>query len=116
MSVKMELAGRIVADFHSQSDATQAQEDFNREVRQGAEPWDIETVEYGESGDLRVPQMLQATGLAPTRTEAERLIKSGAVEIDGVRAAMVLAAEPGIHTIRAGKKWKRIHVKKRDGA
>src|SRR5881227_2787411 len=38
MSVKMELAGRIVADFHSQADAVQALDDFNREVRQGAEP------------------------------------------------------------------------------
>jgi len=60
--------------------------------------------------------MLQATGLAPTRTEAERLIKSGAVEIDGVRSGMVFHAEPGTHTVRAGKKWKRITVKKRDGA
>jgi tyrosyl-tRNA synthetase len=116
MGVKMELAGRIVADFHSSADAAQAQEDFNREVRQGAEPGDIATVDYGEAGDLRVPQMLQATGLAPTRTEAERLIKSGAVEIDGVRSGMLFPAEPGIHTIRAGKKWKRINVKKRDGA
>src|SRR3954463_11589315 len=47
MGVKMELAGRIVADFHSQADATQALDDFNREVRQGAEPTDIEIVEYG---------------------------------------------------------------------
>jgi len=116
MAVKMELAGRIVADFHSQSDAAQAQEDFNREVRQGAEPGDIETVDYGEASDIRVPQMLQALGLAPTRTEAERLIKSGAVEIDGVRSSIVFQAEPGIHTVRAGKKWKRITVKKRDGA
>ncbi len=35
MGVKMELAGRIVADFHSQADAAQALDDFNREVRQG---------------------------------------------------------------------------------
>src|SRR5665213_110749 len=112
MGVKMDLAGRIVADFHTQADAAQALDDFNREVRQGAEPGDIETVDYGSAGPVRVPQMLQATGLAPTRTEAERLIKSGAVEIDGVRAAMVFAAEAGIHTIRAGKKWKRIAVKK----
>src|SRR5579864_5261693 len=30
MGVKMELAGRSVADFHSAADAKQAQEDFNR--------------------------------------------------------------------------------------
>jgi len=110
MGVKMELAGRIVADFHSQADAAQALDDFNREVRQGAEPSDIETISFGAAGDLRVPQMLTAAGLAPTRTEAERLIKSGAVEIDGVRAGIVFHAEAGTYTVRAGKKWKRIIV------
>ena len=110
MGVKMELAGRIVADFHSPADAAQALDDFNREVRQGAEPADIETVDYGAAGDLRVPQMLTAAGLAPTRTEAERLIKSGAVEIDGERAGIVFHADPGTYTVRAGKKWKRIIV------
>jgi len=110
MGVKMELAGRIVADFHSQADAAQALDDFNREVRQGAMPGDVDTVDYGSAGDLRVPQMLHAIGLAPTRTEAERLIKSGAVEIEGVRAGMLFHAEPRTYTVRAGKKWKRIIV------
>ena len=110
MGVKMELAGRIVADFHSQADASQALEDFNREVRQGAEPSDMAVVNYGSAGDLRVPQMLHAIELAGTRTDAERLIKAGAVEIDGVRTGIVFHAEPGTYTVRAGKKWKRIIV------
>ncbi len=110
MGVKMELAGRIVADFHSQADASQALGDFNREVRQGAEPSDIAVVNYGSAGDLRVPQMLHAIELAGTRTDAERLIKAGAVEIDGVRTGIVFHAEPGTYTVRAGKKWKRIIV------
>jgi tyrosyl-tRNA synthetase len=110
MGVKMELAGRIVADFHSQADAAQALDDFNREVRQGAEPSDIVIVNYGAAGDIRVPQMLHAIELAGTRTDAERLIKSGAVEIDGVRAGIVFHAKPGTYTVRAGKKWKRIIV------
>ncbi len=54
--------------------------------------------------------MLHAIELAGTRTEAERLIKAGAVEIDGVRAGIVFHAEPGTYTVRAGKKWKRIIV------
>jgi tyrosyl-tRNA synthetase len=110
MGVKMELAGRIVADFHSQADAAQALDDFNREVRQGAEPADIVVVNYGSAGDLRVPQMLHAIELAGTRTDAERLIKSGAVEIDGVRVGIVFRAEARTYTVRAGKKWKRIIV------
>jgi len=111
MAVKMELATRVVGDFHSAAEAKQAQDDFNREVRQGAEPSDIETVEYGAPGDIRMPQMLLATGLAPTRSEAERLLKSGAVEINGSRhSTMVFQASAGIYTLRVGKKWKKIVI------
>ncbi len=111
MDVKMELAGRIVADFHSQAEAKQAGDDFNREVRQGGEPADIETMEYGSAGEIRLPQMLVAAGLAPTRSEAERLLKAGAVEIDGTRNIdLKWHAAAGTHAIRAGKKWKKITV------
>ena len=44
MQVKMRLARQIVADFHSAAAADQAQEDFDREVREGAAPDDMETV------------------------------------------------------------------------
>jgi tyrosyl-tRNA synthetase len=109
MGVKMELAWRIVSDFHSAEAAAQAEQDFNREVRQGAEPADIATVDYGSAGEIRLPQMLHALGTAGTRTEAERLLKAGAVEIDGERiTSIVFHAQPGIHTVRVGKKWKRV--------
>jgi tyrosyl-tRNA synthetase len=112
MAVKMELAGRIVADFHSAAEAKQAGDDFDREVRQGGEPADIETVEFGKTGEIRVPQMLASIGLAPTRSEAERLLKAGAVEIDGARHTdLKWIASPGAHTIRAGKKWKKVSLK-----
>jgi tyrosyl-tRNA synthetase len=111
MAVKMELAGRIVTDFHSTAEASQACADFDREVRQGGEPGDIETVDFGKAGEIRVPQMLHAIGLAPTRSEAERLLKAGAVEIDGARCVdLKWSATAGTHTIRAGKKWKKIIV------
>jgi tyrosyl-tRNA synthetase len=111
MEVKLELAGRIVSDFYSGKEAEQAGEDFDREVRQGGEPADIETMGYGAAGEIRVPQMLVAIGLAPTRSEAERLLKAGAVEIDGTRSIdLKWLAAAGTHTIRAGKKWKRITV------
>jgi tyrosyl-tRNA synthetase len=112
MDVKQELASIIVEDFHSAQEARQARDDFDREVRQGGEPADIETMEYGAAGEIRVPQMLAALGLAPTRTEAERLLKAGAVMIDAVYVGHHLwAAAAGTHTIRAGKKWKKITVK-----
>jgi tyrosyl-tRNA synthetase len=112
MEVKMELAGRIVGDFHSAGEAKQAGEDFNREVRQGGEPADIETIDYGSAREIRVPQMLVELGTAPTRTEAERLLKAGAVEIDGARfTALKWTPHVGTRTIRTGKKWIKITVK-----
>jgi tyrosyl-tRNA synthetase len=112
MGVKMELAKRIVADFHSAADAQHAEEDFNREVRQGAEPTDIETVEFASEPDIRVAKMLVSIGLVASRTEADRLVKSGAVEINGARCNdLVYRATNGALTVRVGKKWKRVIVK-----
>src|SRR5438270_5493044 len=83
MTVKMELGRRIVADFHSEAKAHQSQEDFNREVRQGAEPEDIEEMWISGTrvaNGVHVPRLLLLSRLASSRTEAERLLKSGAVE------------------------------------
>ena len=114
MAVKMELAGCIVADFHSAADARQAQDDFNREVREGAEPSDIETVPLpdaarGASG-IQVPKMLVSIGLADSRTDAERKIKSGALEINGARWTELSYPFVGVLTLRLGKKWKKVTV------
>jgi len=108
MDVKMELAGEIVAEFHSAADAAQAKEDFNREVRQGGVPADIQSVTVT---DGRLTAVLVSASLAPSRTEAERLTKSGAVEVGGEiikNPAHRLSA--GEHTLRAGKKWIRAIV------
>ena len=110
MSVKKELAGRIVADFHSAADARQAGEDFTREVQQGAEPADMDLVVL--SGPNRLAQVLVSVKLAASRSEAERLIKAGAVEINGQRSTNpVSPLPPGDNTARVGKKWLRITVK-----
>jgi tyrosyl-tRNA synthetase len=112
MTVKKELAARIVADFHSVEAAMQAAEDFAREVQQGGVPSDIETValptEARVAAGVQVPKMLVAVGLAPSRSEADRLVKSGAVEIDGARWSELTHPGGAVLTVRAGKKWKRV--------
>jgi tyrosyl-tRNA synthetase len=110
MEVKMELAGHIVADFHAAADAAQAREDFNREVRQGAEPADVEEVAnpaYDVALGTHVPKMLHGTGLAASRTEAERLLKAGAVEINGERWTATYYQGRTL-IVKAGEKWKQI--------
>jgi tyrosyl-tRNA synthetase len=109
MQVKMRLARQIVGDFHSAEAAEQAQSDFDREVRKGQEPSVIETVFIGEEVGSSLPKILLGTNLAESRTEAERMIKAGAVEINGVRHKDLKADIPAEGAVlRVGKKWKRV--------
>ena len=113
MQTKMDLGRRIVADFHSPAAADAAVEAFDREVRQGREPADTETVNLppGAQTDkgIRIDKLLALTGLADSVTDATRKLKAGAVEIDGaIHKDLLLSAGAGTLVIRAGKKWKRI--------
>ena len=114
MAVKMELAGRIVADFYSAAAARQAAEDFTREVRQGEEPSDIETVALPDAArspnGVNLPKLLVTIGLADSRTDAERKIKSGALEINGARWTELSHPAVASLTLRLGKKWKKVTI------
>ncbi len=113
MQTKMDLGRRIVADFHSPAAADAAVEAFDREVRQGREPADTETVNLPPAAQtdkgIRIDKLLALTGLADSVTDATRKLKAGAVEIDGaIHKDLLLPAGAGTLVIRAGKKWKRI--------
>ena len=89
MEAKIELARSIVTDFHSAADAARAAEEFNRVVRRGEIPADIQTVPLPEgvrnATGIRVDKMLARIGLAESVSDATRKIKAGAVEINGER-------------------------------
>jgi tyrosyl-tRNA synthetase len=113
MEVKMALARQLVSDYHSASDAGAAFDAFNREVRQGLEPADTETVplppDVKNDKGIRIDKLLARLQLAPSVTEATRRVKEGAVEINGERVMdLVLTNPPALMVIRAGKKWKRV--------
>ncbi|HEY1215789.1 MAG TPA: tyrosine--tRNA ligase, partial [Bryobacteraceae bacterium] len=115
MNAKMSLARLIVADFHSQEQADAAHEAFNREVRQGLEPSDTETVNVPGPAvtdkGIRIDKLIAGAGLADSVSDAVRKIKSGAVEIDGAIQSDLLFTEPKpLLVVRVGKKWKRVRV------
>jgi len=115
MEAKMSLARRIVTDFHSDEEACAAHEAFDREVRQGLEPADTETVDLPPTAStekgIRVDKLVAGVGLTASVSDAVRKIKSGAVEIDGRIQNDLLFTEPAsMLVLRVGKKWKRVRI------
>lgn len=84
--VKFELGIEIVDRFHGQGEGAQAQERFIARFRQGDLPDDIpeKQLRAGEQG-LGIAEALTMAGLSASNSEAFRLIKQGAVKIDGQR-------------------------------
>jgi tyrosyl-tRNA synthetase len=115
MDAKMELGRRIVTDFHSVAEADAAVDAFDREVRQGLEPADTETVDLPSHAQtekgIRLDKLLAAVGLAESVTDAARKIKAGAVEVSGqIAKELLLPGVTGTLVLRLGKKWKRVRI------
>ncbi|HYE14315.1 MAG TPA: tyrosine--tRNA ligase, partial [Pyrinomonadaceae bacterium] len=83
---KVELAKRIITDFHSAEAASAAEEEFDRIFKRKGVPDDVE--ERGlPAQTFKLPRLLVEAGLAPSMAEARRLIEQGGVRLDGERAA-----------------------------
>jgi tyrosyl-tRNA synthetase len=108
MDVKMQLAQEIIAGFHGSEAATRAAAEFQRvfRERQAPEEAPIRTLPRGET--RRLTALLVELELAPSRSEAERLLKQGGVEVNGQRVTDVKheldLSQPGEILLRAGKK------------
>ncbi len=81
--VKFELGAELVARFHSAREAEQAQRGFVNRFQKGALPDDIpECVLTGAEG-LPIANALKDAGLVSSTSEGFRMIKQGAVRLDG---------------------------------
>lgn len=84
--IKFLLGEEIVARFHSQAEAKKAQENFIARFQKGAMPDEMPEVELqAPDGKLAIANLLKEAGLTQTTSEALRMIKQGAVRIDGER-------------------------------
>jgi tyrosyl-tRNA synthetase len=84
--LKVTLAKRVIADFHSREAAEAAEAEFVRRFRNKEVPDEIE--ERAVAAQVwKLPRLLVETGLAASMAEARRLIEQGGVRIDGERAA-----------------------------
>lgn len=84
--VKVRLAEEIIGRFHSAEAAKKAHENFVARFRQGAMPDDMPELELSApEGSLPIANLLKEAGLVGSTSEALRMIKQGAVKIDGER-------------------------------
>jgi tyrosyl-tRNA synthetase len=108
MDVKMGLARTIVAEFHGESAAEKAGNEFRRVFRERRAPEEAPVRKVPQGKRKRLAMLLVEWKLVASRNEAERLIKQGGVEVDGncvrdVRKEMDFS-KPGQFLLRAGKK------------
>jgi tyrosyl-tRNA synthetase len=85
---KVQLAMEIITRFHDAGAAKAALEDFERRFRQGAMPEDMpEVTLQGADGGMPVANLLREAGLTASTSESMRMVKQGAVRVDGERLA-----------------------------
>ena len=86
--VKFELGIEIVDRFHGAGAGEKARETFIARFRQGEMPEDIpqKTLPADDDG-LGIAAALTACGLTPSNSDAFRMIKQGAVRIDGEKVS-----------------------------
>ena len=105
--VKFELADEIISRFHSAEAAQNAQAEFIARFQKGAMPEDIpEQSIDSEDGNMMLTQLLKTAGLTSSTSEAIRMIKQGAVKIDGEKVSDTrLEIAPGTEQIyQVGKR------------
>jgi len=109
MDLKQRLAREIVTQFNGVQAASEAEDHFNRVVR-GRElpsemPQKVLPPEYWDRPQEPV-DLVAASGAVPSKMEAKRLVRQGAVELDGKTlkpGAKVTLDASRSHVMRIGK-------------
>ena len=83
---KVLLAQEIIERFHSAGAAKKALQNFEARFRHGALPDDLVTQRLkAADSSYAIANLLKDAGLTNSTTEAYRMLKQGAVRIDGER-------------------------------
>jgi tyrosyl-tRNA synthetase len=82
--IKFELGRELVARFHSPTDSERAQENFIARFQKGAMPDEMSEIRLraGEDG-MPIANVLKDAALTSSTSDAMRMIRQGAVRIDG---------------------------------
>ncbi|GAA3718687.1 tyrosine--tRNA ligase [Oceanisphaera sediminis] len=96
--IKILLAKEIISRYHNEAAAEQAHQDFVQRFQKNAIPDDLPevTLNAGAEG-IAIANLLKEAGLVGSTSEALRMIKQGAVKVDGDKL------EDGKQVVQAGE-------------
>lgn len=104
---KVMLGEELVARFHDEAAAKSVYAHFSARFKEGVLPDDLPLIELeAESGVLGLGYLLKAAGLVKSTGEAMRMIKQGAVKIDGERVSDIRCevTDAEAHIYQVGKR------------
>jgi len=114
MNLKKRLAHEIVRQFHGKQAADEAQEHFTQVFQKREMPKETSTVELRGAVDISgkievevqrdITSLLIEAGLAKSRSEANRLLAQGAIEVDGEKISTSLVSLKDGSIIKVGKR------------
>jgi tyrosyl-tRNA synthetase len=105
--IKIDLAKELIARFHDQASAQSAHEDFIQRFQKNAIPDDLAEVSITlPASGIAIGNLLKEADLVSSTSDAMRMIKQGAVKIDGekVTDTRLLIEEKGEAVYQVGKR------------
>lgn len=104
--IKFTLAEELISRFHSPLQAKKSQEDFINRFQKGAAPEEMSEIKLLiNSKEIKLANLLKDTGLTSSVSEAMRMIKQGAVKIDGEKITGNIEMKTGsLHVYQVGKR------------
>ncbi len=106
--IKFELGLELVGRFHGTEQARRAKEAFIARFQRGAIPDAIEQIDLacGEARSMAIANLLKNAGLVTSTSEAIRMIRQGAVRLDGERVedAQTACIAGSEHIYQVGKR------------
>ena len=105
--IKIELAKEIIARFHTDADAEAAHQDFIQRFQKNAIPDDMPELTIALSADgIAIANLLKEASLVASTSEAMRMIKQGAVKINGEKVAdtKLVLTDAGENVYQVGKR------------
>ena len=112
---KVALAQEIVERFHGAGAGIKALENFEARFQRGAIPDDIDEVSINVEGEgVAIANLLKEAGLTKSTSDALRMIKQGAVKVDGEKVSdpKLVISVGTTHVYQVGKrKFAKVEIK-----